>query len=62
MRGQIAGVESAGERMEALRQERKRMAAEFEKLAGALTEARQAAARRLEKRVETELAQLAMEP
>jgi DNA repair protein RecN (Recombination protein N) len=59
--GQIAGVESAGERMEALRKERKRLAAEFEKLAGALTEARQAAARRLEKRVEAELAQLAME-
>jgi DNA repair protein RecN (Recombination protein N) len=47
--------------MEALRRERKRLAAEFEKLAGALTEARQAAARRLEKRVEAELAQLAME-
>ena len=61
VRGQIAGVESAGERMEALRKERKRLAAEFEKLAGALTEARQAAARRLEKRVEAELAQLAME-
>ena len=61
VRGQIAGVESAGERMEALRQERKRLAAEFEKVAGALTEARQAAARRLEKRVEAELAQLAME-
>jgi DNA repair protein RecN (Recombination protein N) len=59
--GQIAGVESTGERMEALRKERKRLAAEFEKLAGALTEARQAAARRLEKRVEAELAQLAME-
>lgn len=61
VRGQIAGVESAGERMEALRKERKRLAAEFEKLAGALTEARKAAARRLEKRVEAELAQLAME-
>jgi DNA repair protein RecN (Recombination protein N) len=59
--GQIAGVESAGERMEALRKARKRLAAEFEKLAAALTEARQAAARRLEKRVEAELAQLAME-
>jgi DNA repair protein RecN (Recombination protein N) len=61
VRGQIAGVESAGERMEALRQERKRLAMEFEKLAGALTEARTLAARRLEKRVEAELAQLAME-
>jgi DNA repair protein RecN (Recombination protein N) len=47
--------------MEVLRQGRKRLAAEFEKLAGALTESRQAAARRLEKRVEAELAQLAME-
>jgi DNA repair protein RecN (Recombination protein N) len=61
VRGQIAGVESAGERMEALRKQRKRLAAEFEKLAGALTEARTGAARRLEKRVEAELAQLAME-
>jgi DNA repair protein RecN (Recombination protein N) len=61
VRGQIAGVESAGERMEALRKERKRLATEYEKLAGALTEARRAAARRLEKRVEAELAQLAME-
>jgi DNA repair protein RecN (Recombination protein N) len=61
VRGQIAGVESAGERMETLRKERKRLAAEFEKLARALTEARQTAARRLEKRVEAELAQLAME-
>jgi DNA repair protein RecN (Recombination protein N) len=61
VRGQISGVESAGERMEALRKERKRLAAEFEKLAGALREARQAAARRLEKQVEAELAQLAME-
>jgi DNA repair protein RecN (Recombination protein N) len=61
VRGQIAGVESAGERMETLRKERKRLATEFEKLARALTEARQAAARRLEKQVEAELAQLAME-
>ncbi len=61
VRGQIAAVESTGERVEALRKQRKRLATEFEKLAGALTEARQAAARRLEKRVEAELAQLAME-
>jgi DNA repair protein RecN (Recombination protein N) len=61
VRGQIAGVESAGERMEALRKQRKHLAMEFEKLAGALTEARALAARRLEKRVEAELAQLAME-
>ena len=37
VRGQIAGVESAGERMEALRKQRKRLASEFEKLAAALT-------------------------
>jgi DNA repair protein RecN (Recombination protein N) len=61
VRGQISGVESAGARMEALRKERKRLAAEFEKLARGLTEARKTAARRLEKRVEAELAQLAME-
>jgi DNA repair protein RecN (Recombination protein N) len=61
VRVQIAGVESTAERMETLRKERKRLAAEFEKVAGGLTEARKAAARRLEKRVEAELAQLAME-
>jgi DNA repair protein RecN (Recombination protein N) len=61
VRGQIAGVESAGERMEALRKERTRLSAAFEKAAAAMTEARQSAARKLEKRVEAELAQLAME-
>ena len=61
VRAQIAGVETAGERMEALRKEQKRLAVEFEKAAGELTETRKAAARRLEKRVEAELAQLAME-
>jgi DNA repair protein RecN (Recombination protein N) len=61
VRGQIAGVESAGARIEALRKEQKRLAGEFEKLARGLTEARKSAARRLEKRVEAELAQLAME-
>jgi DNA repair protein RecN (Recombination protein N) len=61
VRGQIAGVESAGARMEALRKEQKRLAAEFGKLARGLTEARKSAARRLETRVEAELAQLAME-
>jgi DNA repair protein RecN (Recombination protein N) len=58
---QIASVEHAGERMEELRQERKRLAADFEKLAGELRERRGSAARKLEKRVEAELAQLAME-
>jgi DNA repair protein RecN (Recombination protein N) len=61
VRGQIAAVEHAGERMESLRGEQKRLAAEFEKLAGELSSRRQAAARKLEKRVEAELAQLAME-
>ena len=60
-RAQIAAVETAGERMEKLRKELKRLAAEFERAAGELTEARKAAGRRLEKRVEAELAQLAME-
>jgi DNA repair protein RecN (Recombination protein N) len=61
VRGQIAAVEHAGERMDSLRTEQKRLAAEFEKLAGQLSGRRQAAARKLEKQVEGELAQLAME-
>jgi DNA repair protein RecN (Recombination protein N) len=61
VRAQIAGVENAGERMEALRRERTRLAAAYEKLAGELTEWRKAAARKLEKLVETELASVAME-
>ncbi|HLK66395.1 MAG TPA: DNA repair protein RecN [Bryobacteraceae bacterium] len=61
VRRQIASVEDAGERMEVLRKEQKRLAAEFEKLAAELTEKRGAAGRKLEKRVAAELAQLAME-
>jgi len=61
VRQQIASVENATERMEALRRRRQIVAAEFEKQAGELTAARQAAARKLEKRVEAELGQLAME-
>jgi DNA repair protein RecN (Recombination protein N) len=61
VRGQIAAVEHAGERMEQLRAEQKRLAQEFELAARELTERRTAAARKLEKRVETELAQLSME-
>jgi DNA repair protein RecN (Recombination protein N) len=61
VRRQIASVEHAGERMEELRRERQRLAAEFEKLASELSQQRKIAARRLEKRVEGELAQLAME-
>jgi DNA repair protein RecN (Recombination protein N) len=61
VRRQIAAVEHAGERIEELRRAQKRQAGEFEKLAAELSERRRAAARKLEKRVEAELAQLAME-
>ncbi|HEX3746298.1 MAG TPA: DNA repair protein RecN [Bryobacteraceae bacterium] len=57
---QLASVEHAGERMEELRREQKRVASEFEKLAADLTARRLAAARKLEKKVEAELAGLAM--
>jgi DNA repair protein RecN (Recombination protein N) len=60
VRRQIAAVEHAGERMEELRQQQKRLAFDFEKLAADLTALRAAAARKLEKKVETELTQLAM--
>jgi DNA repair protein RecN (Recombination protein N) len=61
VRRQIAAVENASERMEQLRRERTRLAAEFETAAAALTAERRAAKQKLEKRVEAELAQLAME-
>ncbi len=61
VRGQIAAIEHAGERMEELRARRLRLASEFERLAADLTTRRAAAARKLEKRVVAELAQLAME-
>ena len=61
VRRQIASVEHAGARMEELRREQKRLAGEFEKVAADLTARRTEAARKLEKRVEAELAQLAME-
>jgi DNA repair protein RecN (Recombination protein N) len=60
-RGQIEKLESAGVRMEELRKARKRLAADYEKLSAELTRSRAAAARRLEKRVEAELAELAMD-
>lgn len=60
-RGQIAKLETAGVRMEELRKARKRLAADYEKLSAGLTASRAAAARRLEKRVEAELAELAMD-
>ncbi len=61
VRRQMTKVEHAGERMERLHKERKRLAEDFETLAAELRQRRGAAARKLEKRVETELAQLAME-
>ncbi len=61
VRAQIASVENAGERKTALTAERDRLAAEYEKAAQALSERRSQAARKLEQRVETELAGLAME-
>jgi len=61
VRRQIAAVEHAGERMEELRREQARLAADFEKRAAELTERRTAAARKLEKRVAAELAPLGME-
>jgi DNA repair protein RecN (Recombination protein N) len=61
VRGNLASVEHTGERMEELRIAQKKLSAEFEKLAGELTGVRKTAALKLEKRVEAELAQLAME-
>jgi DNA repair protein RecN (Recombination protein N) len=61
VRRQIAAVEHAGERMEELRRAQERLAGEFAKLAADLSAGRSAAARKLEQRVEAELAQLAME-
>jgi DNA repair protein RecN (Recombination protein N) len=61
VRRQIAAVEDAGERMEKLRKEQKRLSAEFEKLATELTGRRTAASGEFERRVAAELAQLAME-
>ncbi len=61
VRGEIESVETAGERKAELERERKRLAAAFEEAAGALSQRRKDAAHKLEKRMETELASLAME-
>jgi len=58
---QIASAENAGARMTELRGKTKELSTAFEKSAAELTALRQAAARKLEKRVEAEVAQLAME-
>jgi DNA repair protein RecN (Recombination protein N) len=61
VRGQIAAVETAGERKAELDRQRKELAGAYETAAQALSARREEAARRLEKRVEAELATLAME-
>ncbi len=61
VRERIAAVESAGERMEALRKQRGALAAEFQSAAAGLTKMRVGAAKELSRRVEKELAGLAME-
>jgi len=58
---QIAAVETAGERKTALERERKQLAAQYEEAAQAVSARRKEAARKLEKRLEAELAGLAME-
>ena len=57
----IDAVEHAGERMEQLRAERRKLQEEYDALAAKLTARRTDAAVKLAKRVETELAALAME-
>jgi DNA repair protein RecN (Recombination protein N) len=57
----IAEVETAGERLETLRQEQTKLAHEYEKAAADLTALRKNAAAKLAKRVEEELKPLAME-
>ena len=58
---QIESAENAGERIELLKKEQSRLHNAFEKSAAELTAQRGAASRKLEKKVEAELAQLAME-
>jgi DNA repair protein RecN (Recombination protein N) len=57
----IAEVETAGERLEELRHEQKKVASEYEKAAAALTARREKAAAELSAHVERELKPLAME-
>ncbi len=61
VRTQIAAVENAGERMEQLRKARHSLASEYEAVAAKLTKCRRDAAKELSRRVEKELASLAME-
>jgi DNA repair protein RecN (Recombination protein N) len=61
VRAQLAAVETSGERQESLRKEVRALSAAYESAAGSLSARRKEAARKLAKRVETELAALAME-
>lgn len=58
---QLESAENAGERREKLAKSEAALRRAYDEAASALSEARKKAARKLEKRVETELAQLAME-
>jgi DNA repair protein RecN (Recombination protein N) len=61
VRRQLAAVQTSGERQETLRKEIRAVASAYELAAGKLSAQRKDAARRLGKRVEGELASLAME-
>ncbi len=61
VRNQIESAETAGERKAGLARELKRLGTAFEEAAGALSARRQEGARKLETRVEADLASLAME-
>jgi DNA repair protein RecN (Recombination protein N) len=61
VRAQIDGVEHAGERMEELRKRRAQVASGYEELAAELSARRRKAAAEIKRRVQTELAGLAME-
>ena len=60
-RAELAAVEHSSERRESLRKQAAELSTAYESAAQKLTAARQTAARQLAKRVETELASLAME-
>ncbi len=61
VRARLAAAETSGERQESLRRELRALTAAYETAAGALSTRRKESARKLAKRVETELAALAME-
>jgi DNA repair protein RecN (Recombination protein N) len=61
VRGHLEAMESAEERREALRKEQAKLAEAYESAAARLTTSRREAARKLERRIETELKSLAME-